>query len=231
MRILVIDDEKDLVKALKQLLTAEKYMVDTAYDGETGLDMARGSIYDVLIVDVMLPRLTGFELVHLLREEGNVTPILLLSARDGVDDRVQGLDSGADDYLIKPFSIKELLARIRALGRRNADIVGVQTITVGDYSLDLMNRILIFQGEKVTLTHKELQLIELFMRNPGQVLTKDVIFDRIWGYESDADSNVVEAYIHFLRKKLSVFVNQKTKKDQGIGIQTVRGTGYVFKGV
>ncbi len=179
----------------------------------------------------MLPRLTGFELVHLLREEGNVTPILLLSARDGVDDRVQGLDSGADDYLIKPFSIKELLARIRALGRRNADIVGVQTITVGDYSLDLMNRILIFQGEKVTLTHKELQLIELFMRNPGQVLTKDVIFDRIWGYESDADSNVVEAYIHFLRKKLSVFVNQKTKKDQGIGIQTVRGTGYVFKGV
>ncbi len=231
MRILVIDDEKDLVKALKQLLTAEKYIVDAAYDGETGLDMARGSIYDLLIVDVMLPKLTGFELVQTLREEGNVAPILLLSARDGVDDRVQGLDSGADDYLIKPFSIKELLARIRALGRRNADIVGVQTLTVGDYSLDLMNRTLVFLGVQVALTHKELQLIELFMRNPGQVLTKDVIFDRIWGYESDADSNVVEAYIHFLRKKLNACVSTKSPKGQDIGIQTVRGTGYVFKGV
>ena len=230
MRILVVDDEKDLVKALKQLLTVEKYTVDTAYDGETGLDMARGSIYDVLVVDVMLPRISGFELVQSLRNEGNVTPILLLSARDGIDDRVQGLDSGADDYLIKPFSIKELLARVRALGRRNGDIVGVQMITVGDFALDLMNRTLMFKKENVTLTHKELQLFELFMRNPGQVLTKDVIFDRIWGYDSEADSNVVEAYIHFLRKKLSACLKPTSQKNQDIGIQTVRGIGYVFKG-
>lgn len=230
MRILVVDDEKDLVKALKQLLTVEKYTVDTAYDGETGLDMARGSIYDVLVVDVMLPRISGFELVQTLRNEGNVTPILLLSARDGIDDRVQGLDSGADDYLIKPFSIKELLARVRALGRRNGDIVGVQMITVGDFSLDLMNRTLMFKEDNVTLTHKELQLFELFMRNPGQVLTKDVIFDRIWGYDSEADSNVVEAYIHFLRKKLNACLKATSQKNQDIGIQTVRGIGYVFKG-
>jgi DNA-binding response OmpR family regulator len=230
MRILVVDDEKDLVKALKQLLTVEKYTVDTAYDGESGLDMARGSIYDVLVVDVMLPRISGFELVQTLRNEGNVTPILLLSARDGIDDRVQGLDSGADDYLIKPFSIKELLARVRALGRRNGDIVGVQMITVGDFALDLMNRTLMFKKENVTLTHKELQLFELFMRNPGQVLTKDVIFDRIWGYDSEADSNVVEAYIHFLRKKLNACLKPISQKNQDIGIQTVRGIGYVFKG-
>ena len=230
MRILVVDDEKDLVKALKQLLTVEKYTVDTAYDGESGLDMARGSIYDVLVVDVMLPRISGFELVQTLRNEGNVTPILLLSARDGIDDRVQGLDSGADDYLIKPFSIKELLARVRALGRRNGDIVGVQMITVGDFALDLMNRTLMFKEDNVTLTHKELQLFELFMRNPGQVLTKDVIFDRIWGYDSEADSNVVEAYIHFLRKKLSACLKATSQKNKDIGIQTVRGIGYVFKG-
>lgn len=231
MRILVIDDEKNLVKALKQLLTAEKYTVDATYDGESGLDLARGSIYDVLVVDVMLPRISGFELVQTLREEGNVTPILLLSARDGIDDRVQGLDSGADDYLIKPFSIKELLARIRALGRRNGDIVGVQMITVGDYSLDLMNRTLSYLGENVALTHKELQLIELFMRNPGQVLTKEVIYDRIWGFDSEADSNVVEAYIHFLRKKLNACLRSKPQQSQDLGIQTVRGTGYVFKEV
>lgn len=220
-----------MVKALKQLLVSEKYAVDVTYDGETGLDLARGSIYDVLVVDVMLPLVSGFELVKTLREEGNVTPILLLSARDGVDDRVQGLDSGADDYLVKPFSIKELLARIRALGRRSGDIVGVQNIAVGDFALDLMNRTLTFTGKNVQLTHKELQLIELFMRNPGQVLTKEVIFDRIWGFDSEADSNVVEAYIHFLRKKLNASLGAERLKSLDIGIQTVRGTGYVFKGV
>lgn len=230
MRILLIDDERDLVKALRQLLIAEKYTVDVAYDGETGLEMAHASIYDLLIVDVMLPKLSGFKLVQTLRDEGDVTPMLMLSARDGVDDRVEGLDSGADDYLVKPFSIKELLARVRALGRRTGDLVGVQTLTVGDYALDLVRRTLTFKGLDVALTHKELQLIELFMRNPGQVLSRDMIFDRIWGYESDADSNVVEAYIHFLRKKLNACLVRSGVKDADAGIQTVRGTGYIFKG-
>jgi DNA-binding response OmpR family regulator len=228
MRVLIIDDEADLIKALKTLLTDQQYDVDTALDGMQGLEMAQAGIYDLLIVDVMLPRLNGLDLVRTLREEGDATPILLLTARDSVADRVQGLDSGADDYLVKPFSFPELFARVRALTRRAGEIVGVRQISAGVCSLDLVNRTFTCQGAPVSLTHKEFQLMELFLRNPGRVLTKDLLYDRIWGFEADVDSNVLEAYIHFLRKKLENHRNPSGNAASPL-IETVRGVGYVFR--
>lgn len=230
MRILIIDDEVDLVKALRQLLADQNYVTDAAYDGESGLDMARSGIYELFIVDVMLPRLSGYDLTRTLREEGNTAPILLLTARDGVDDRVEGLDSGADDYLVKPFSMKELFARVRALTRRPTELVGVQTLDAGGFSLDLLHRFVTFQGNTVSLTHKEFQLIELFMRNPGRVLTKEVILDRVWGYDAEVDSNVIEVYIGFIRKKLESCTTERGADDRVSRICTVRGVGYVFRG-
>lgn len=229
MRILVIDDEVGLVTALKQLLTEQHYETDTAYDGVTGLDLARAGIYDLLVVDVMLPRMNGFDVVRTLREECDATPILLLTARGGEDDRVEGLDSGADDYLVKPFGIKELLARVRALTRRSGEIVGLQTLSVGDFALDLVHRVVRYKDSDVVLTPREFQMMELFMRNAGQVLSKETLFDRIWGYDTEVDSNVLEAYIYFLRKKLDA--SRKRFGESGaVSIQTVRGVGYVFKG-
>jgi len=227
VRVLLVDDEVSLVRALSQLLRQQQYTVDAAHDGEAGLDMARAGIYDLLLVDVMLPGLPGTDLVRTLREEGDTTPILMLTARSSERDKVLGLDSGADDYVVKPFGTAELLARMRALTRRVGDLAGVTTLCVGAYTLDLVQRAVLFDGTAVALTHKEFQLMELFMRHPGQVLARPVIFDRIWGYEADVDSNVVDAYVHFLRRKLE-------RGEPGGGrrpsdIQTVHGTGYVFR--
>ena len=229
MRILIVDDEADLRTALRQLLMEQQYTADAAADGEEGLDMARGGIYDLLIVDVMMPGMSGTDLVRALREEGDATPVLLLTARDGVDDRVAGLDSGADDYLVKPFHSRELLARVRALARRAGELLGVRSLTAGDYSLDLIGRSVSFRGATIPLTHKEFQLMELFMRNRGRVLARETIFDRIWGYESDIDSNVLETYVHFLRRKLDAFQKRGKSPRTSPAIETVRGVGYVFR--
>ncbi|MCY0870081.1 MAG: response regulator transcription factor, partial [Firmicutes bacterium] len=202
MRILAIDDERDFLLALQQLLSEQHYDVDVAQDGHTGLDMAQSGIYDLLIVDVMLPGCSGPDLLRTLRAAGDATPALLLTARDSVDDRVTGLDSGADDYLTKPFHIKELLARVRALSRRTSELVGVEAIAAGDVSLDLETRTVTVRGQYVNLTRKELQLLELLLRNRNRVMPRETLFDRIWGYDTDVDSNVLEAYVHYLRKKL-----------------------------
>lgn len=191
--------------------------------------MARAGIYDLLIVDVMLPHMSGYAIVRALRDDLDTTPILLLTARDAEDDRVEGLDSGADDYLIKPFGIKELLARIRALTRRAGDLKGVRMIHAGGYSLDLEERSVSLQGVSLTLTHTEFQLMELFIRNAGQVLKRDMLFDRVWGYDAEIDSNVLETYIHFLRKKLEKCRQQQVSGTQAADILTVRSVGYVFK--
>lgn len=228
MRILLVDDEVPLVAALRQLLLQQQYTVDVAYDGVQGLDSARAGIYDLLLIDVMLPGLSGLELVRTLREEGDVTPILMLTARSTEDDKVLGLDSGADDYVIKPFGVKELLARTRALTRRVTDIAGIRTLEVGGYSLDLTQRTVSFDGVAISLTQKEFQLMELFMRHHGQVLSRATIFDRVWGYETDVDSNVVETYIHFLRKKLPTGQVDANGRRQ-TAIQTIHGAGYMFQ--
>jgi DNA-binding response OmpR family regulator len=227
MRVLLIDDEVSLVRALAQILRQQQYAVDCAYDGVEGLDMARAGIYDLLLVDVMLPGLAGTDLVRTLREESDTTPILMLTARGTEEDKVLGLDSGADDYLVKPFGTSELLARMRALSRRVGDLAGVRELIAGAYTLDLVQRVVVSGGEGIPLTHKEFQLMELFMRHRGQVLSRSVIFDRVWGYDTAVDSNVVDTYIHFLRRKLQRA--QALAAGAGSDIQTIHGTGYMFQ--
>lgn len=226
MRVLLVDDEVSLVAALSELLKHHQYTVDSAYDGLIGLDMARAGIYDILLIDVMLPGLAGTDLVRSLREEGDTTPALMLTARGTEQDKVLGLDSGADDYVVKPFGAAELLARMRALTRRVGDLAGVGTLAAGGYTLDPVGRAVSRRGETIALTHTEFQLMELFMRHPGQVLSRAVIFDRVWGYEAEVDSHVVDTYIHFLRRKLGC---GKSGGAQSADIQTIHGTGYRFQ--
>ncbi len=234
MRILVIDDERKLVRAIKQLFVENHYVVDVAYDGTSGLDLARNGVYDVLVVDVMLPGMTGYDLVETLRKERFSVPILMLTARDGVDDRVYGLDRGADDYLVKPFASNELLARVRALTRRKGEVMGADGVQVGDLHLDLVTRHVTVGHTAVPLTAKEFQLLELFIRHPDQVLPKELLLDRVWGYEASVDTNAVEIYVHFLRKKLQIAKESAVDKENPPHIptiETVRGVGYVLKGI
>ena len=227
MRVLLVDDEVPLVRALSQILHQQQYDVDAALDGLQGLDMARAGIYDLLLVDVMLPGLPGTDLVRILREDGDTTSVLMLTARGKEDDKVLGLDSGADDYLAKPFGTAELLARMRALTRRVGELAGVRQLTAGDYTLDLVRRMLVHGAAAVPLTHKEFQLMELFMRHRGQVLPRAVIFDRIWGYDTEVDSSVVDTYIHLLRKKLGP---REAKPAAALSdIRTIHGVGYMFE--
>lgn len=226
MRMLIIDDEVKLLRALQQTFVDLQFAVDTATDGPTGLVLAQEGGYDLLVVDVMLPGMSGYRIVETLRSQGDSTPILLLTAKDAVDDRVQGLDAGADDYLVKPFAIKELLARVRALTRRSGDVVGTKTLAAGPFELDLITRSVAYQGDALSLTAKEFQLLELFLRNPGQVLPKELILDRIWGFGGPEDTNAVEIYVHFLRKKIDA------RSQGGAGssvIETVRGVGYALR--
>ncbi len=222
VRILLVEDEKPLADALMQLFRDSRYLADVAYDGEAGLDLALTNSYDVLVLDIMLPRLNGLEIVRKVRAEKLDVPILLLTARDAVDDRVQGLDAGADDYLVKPFANKELLARLRALTRRTGSLAGTDTMQVGPFTIDLSSRTAKRDDQPLSLTSKEFQMLELFMRNQGKVLSKELILDRIWGPDASVMSNAVENYVHFLRKKIDVPGHHSY-------IETVRGVGYVFK--
>ncbi|GGJ00184.1 DNA-binding response regulator [Alicyclobacillus cellulosilyticus] len=232
MRILLMDDEAAFARALQQSLREHHYEVDVAHDGETGLDMARTGTYDLLIVDVMMPKLSGYDVVRTLRQEKDSTAILLLTAKDGVESRVEGLDAGADDYLVKPFALPELLARVRALTRRSGAFMGAQSLQCGALCLDLVTRSITLFGEPLHLSGKEFQLMELFMRNPGRVLPKVLILERVWGYDTAADVNVVEIYVHMLRRKLAAHAQKlgRTAADGLPVIETVRGVGYMLKG-
>lgn len=228
LRVLLIDDEMAFVRALQQTLIEQQIIVDVAFNGTDGLAMAIDGSYDLLIVDVMLPHISGLEIVSTLRENGDSTPLLLLTARDGLEDRVAGLDSGADDYLVKPFATSELLARIRALTRRVGVLGGTNTIQVGDFCLDFMSRTVSYRGVQMALSTKEFHLMELFMRNVGQVLPKVLILDRVWGSDTTVDFNAVEIYIHFLRKKIHEYLKPEGDVTSPV-IETVRGVGYVFR--
>ena len=219
-RILVIEDEERILQFLQRGLTYEGYRVDTAGDGPSGLARAREHPPDLVVLDWMLPGLDGLEVCRRLRSAGSV-PILMLTARDAVADRVQGLDSGADDYLVKPFEFDELLARIRALLRR-ARPESVETLSFGDLRLDTGTH-QGFRGERpFELTAKEYDLLELFLRHPRQVLTRQVIFDRVWGYDFGGESNIIEVYIRYLRQKTEQGGEPRL-------IHTVRGVGYVLR--
>ncbi len=220
MRLLLVEDEQRLADALAYILKKNNYGVDTAYDGDSGQAMAETGVYDLIILDRMLPHKEGVEVLKELRAQGISTPILILTAKDSVENRIEGLDAGADDYLIKPFSTGELLARIRALGRRRSNQLKGETVEAYDLILDPLRCELIKEKHRIKLTLKETLLLELFMRNPGQVITKGQILDRVWGLDSDVDMGNVEIYVHYLRKKLNF---------QDVSIQTIRGVGYCLK--
>lgn len=224
MRVLLVEDEVRLAEALQQLLTKNKYTVDVANDGLTGLDNASSGIYDVIVLDIMLPKLDGLELLRRLRQGGVRTHVILLTAKDEVSDKVAGLDVGADDYLTKPFSTEELLARLRAQGRRREESFVADYLTYGDLTLHLSDYILSHSsgqsaGRQISLGLKEFGILRLLMERAGGVISKEELITKIWGYDSEAEYNNVEVYISFLRKKLRHI-------QSGTAIATVRGVGY-----
>ncbi|GAP13995.1 two component transcriptional regulator, winged helix family [Longilinea arvoryzae] len=219
-RILIIEDDEAILRVLRRALAYEGYRVDTAGDGESGLNQARDHHPDLVILDWMLPGMDGLEVCQRLRAGGGI-PVLMLTAKDTLQDRVQGLDAGADDYMVKPFELDELLARIRALLRRTQP-ERVPLLTFADLSLDTSTRQASRKGRIISLTAKEYDLLELFMRHPRQVLTREMIFDRVWGYDFGGESNVLDVYIRYLRQKL------ETEDEQRL-IHTVRGVGYVLR--
>lgn len=219
-RILIIEDDPAILKLLQRGLAYEGYVVDTAVDGRSGLLMARDNQPDLVVLDWMLPGMDGLEVCHRLRTGGEV-PIVMLTAKDTIQDRVQGLDAGADDYLVKPFNLDELLARIRALLRRT-QVKRIPILEFLDLKLDTGSRQASREERVISLTAKEYELLDLFMRHPRQVLTREVIFDRVWGYDFGGESNVLEVYIRYLRQKLEA-------GDEARLIHTVRGVGYVMR--
>ena len=223
MRLLLVEDEKRMAQALCEILRLEKYAVDWCDDGFSGMDAVESGLYDLIVLDVMLPGRSGFDIVRQARCSGIKTPILMLTAKGELDDKVTGLDSGADDYLTKPFQTRELLARLRALGRRNINSTD-GTLTYGDISLDTNTFTLscTTNGQTVRLSEKEYRILEYLIANQGQILTREQLAVKIWGYESDAEYNNVEVYMSFVRKKLN-FVEAKTE------IKAVRGIGYELR--
>lgn len=222
MRILVVEDEVHLAEALVQLLKKNNYTVDNVYDGEDGLDYAMSNIYDVIILDLMLPKMDGITIIKELRRYGNDTPVIMLTAKSEISDKVKGLDSGADDYLAKPFNTDELLARIRALGRRRGEVVQTNALSFGDIELDTSTLTLTCNDKEINLTLKESELLEYLIRNKNSVLSKEMIIEKLWGFESEAEANHVEVYVSFLRKKLKYVCSSAQ-------IVTVRGVGYSLK--
>ena len=219
--ILIVEDEVRLAEALAQIMAEQKYQVDQVHNGADGLDYALTAQYDVIVLDVMLPKRSGYEIVHALRKEGDKTPVLMLTARTEVEDRINGLDSGADYYLTKPFDSNELLACIRAITRRNTDAVD-NALAFGDLRLELDTCQLSCGERSVRLSKKEFAMMEKLMANSGKVVTKEQLLLSVWGYESDAEDNNVEVYISFLRKKLKhlkSFVSIKTLRMVGYTLQ------------
>lgn len=222
MRILIVEDEIHLAEALGQILRKNNYTVDIVYDGEVGLDNALSDIYDLIVLDIMLPKLDGISLLKNIRQEGLSTPVILLTAKGEISDKVTGLDSGADDYLAKPFATEELLARIRALSRRKGEVMIDNTLKFGDIELNQSTLKLTRGNKEVKLILKESELLELLISRKNTAVSKELIIEKLWGYDSDIEYNHVEVYISFLRKKLN-FLNSDAK------INTVRGIGYILE--
>lgn len=221
VRILVAEDEKEMSDALVEILTRANYAVDAVYNGQDALDYLEVGGYDGAILDVMMPKMDGFSVLKELRKSGNTVPVLMLTARAEIDDRVEGLDLGADDYLTKPFAMKELLARVRAIVRRQTEATSSK-ISFGDVTLDSVSYVVSAPGGTEHLPGKEYQLLELFMSNPHQVISTDRIMERVWGYESESEVNVVWVTISSLRKRLE-------KLDACIKIKAKRGQGYYLE--
>lgn len=221
MRILVVEDEKKVAGFIKKGLEEEGYAIDVAWDGSEGLLMALNGVYDLIILDINLPKLDGLRVLQEFRQNQGKTPVLLLTVRAAIEDKVLGLDTGADDYLTKPFSFQELLARIRALRRRRVE-AAPPLIQVADLTLDPARRVVSRGTEKIDLSTKEFALLDYFMRNPGRVLTRTMIAEHVWDYDFDPMSNIIDVYVNYLRKKIDAGREPKL-------LQTVRGVGYVMQ--
>ena len=217
MKLLLVEDEKQLSEALQQILIKNKYTVDAVYNGDEGLDYALTGVYDVIILDIMLPKLNGLEILKMIRKRKISTPVILLTAKGSVDDRILGLDSGADDYLPKPFSPDELLARLRALTRRNGDFINENILEFSDIKLNLSTYDMEVNDNSITLTQKEFEILKYFMQRPKLVVSKDDLITKLWGFDSDIEHNNIE--VSFLRKKLA-YVESNVK------ITTIRRVGY-----
>ena len=221
MRLLVIEDEKQLLKLIGKRLKEEGYVFDLASDGREGLNFAESVEYDCIILDIMLPSIDGFTIIQKLRGKNINSPIIVLTAKSAIKDKVNGLDYGADDYITKPFSFEELIARIRAMLRRKSE--EKETIlTCGDLTLDLISREVYRNNNPIELTTKEFSILEYFLRNKGRILTKSQIAEHVWNYEFDYQSNIIEVYIRYLRKKIDDSYEKKL-------IHTIRGVGYKIK--
>ena len=221
MRLLVVEDEKKVASFIKKGLQEEGYAVDLASDGKTGLTMGLDGVHDLIILDINLPRMDGLSVLQELRKRKVTTPVLLLTVRAAIEDKVIGLDTGADDYLTKPFAFQELLARVRALLRRRADAES-PLLQVADLTLDPATRLVSRGNQEIELTAKEFALLSYFMRNPGRVLTRTMIAEHVWDYDFDPMTNVIDVYVNYLRKKIEAGGEPKL-------IHTVRGVGYVMK--
>jgi DNA-binding response OmpR family regulator len=221
MNVLIVEDERRLADVLAHIIKETNCNVDAVYTGGEGLDYALSGQYDVVVLDVMLPGMNGFEIVRRMREKKIKTPVLMLTAKGEVADRVQGLDSGADDYMQKPFAAEELLARIRALTRRQGE-VALNSMEYGDLSLRLDNHELSCNNKSVRLSLKEFEVLKILMANRRQVITKETLIAKVWGYDSDAEANNLEAYVSFLRKKLLYL-------GSGVNIDVLRKVGYSLK--
>lgn len=220
MKILLVDDEKQLTDALSVILRKNNYAVDVSYNGEDGLDMALSGIYDLIILDIMMPKIDGLTVLKTLRNKKFSTPVLMLSAKSEISDKIDGLNLGADDYLTKPFSTDELLARIKALLRRKETFTG-DVLSFGDILLNRDTIELICNEKHISLGKKEFQILEMLILNQGKNIDKDRFIEKIWGYDTDAEYNTIEVYVSFLRKKLTA-VNSKTE------IKSIRGIGYTL---
>ena len=221
MKLLIVEDEIRLCEALAEILKKNKYVVDTVHDGEAGLDYGMSGVYDVIILDIMLPKMDGVEVLRQLRANHISTPVIMLTARYMTGDKVDGLDAGADDYLTKPFETEELLARLRALTRRKGE-VQPDCLSIGDLTLNTHTSELSCDGKTIPLSLKEFQMIEILFRNTDRIITKELLIEKVWGFDSEAVHNNVEVYVSFLRKKMKHLGSQ-------VEIQTARGIGYRIK--
>ncbi len=221
MRILIAEDEKDLNKVIKKRLEKEGYSVDNCFDGEEALDFIMMGEFDVIILDIMMPKLSGIQVLEKMRSKKDNTPVIFLTAKDSIDDRVIGLDAGADDYIIKPFSLEELLARIRVILRKQAD-TSTNTLSFADLTIDIKSRRVWRSNTEIELSAKEYEILEFLMRNKDKVLSREKIENHVWNFDYTGGTNVVDVYIRYLRKKIDDPFDKKL-------IQTIRGAGYVLR--
>ena len=222
MRVLLVEDDRGVSRFIKKGLKEDGHVVDAAFDGEEGLHLALSQSFDLIILDILLPEMNGYEVLKCIREKGVVSPVICLTAKDQKEDIIQGLELGADDYLIKPFSFTELLARIKAVLRRGKKDVEQSKLTVGDLTLDLMNRKAYRNQAEIELSSREFLLLEYLMRNAEQILTRTMILENVWGYNFDTSSNIIDVHINHLRMKVDKDFTKKL-------IHTIKGAGYVLK--